>query len=96
VARNMLDRSTSVVHAWAEQGGLKGSREDLTRPQATQMTNEVMLCLVRKLARVGKVAVLLHSQRFNRNGTRRVAVHVQCRVYTSSPLPVKVVETVGG
>jgi hypothetical protein len=42
------------------------------------------------------VAVLLHSQRFNRNGTRRVAVHVQCRVYTSSPLPVKVVETVGG
>jgi hypothetical protein len=90
----MLDRSTSVVHAWAEQGGLKGSREDLTRPQAVRMTSVVVLCLVRKLARVGKVAVLLHSQRFNGNGTRRVAVqsHVS-RLHVIAVARVEVVET---
>ena len=42
VARNMLDRSTSVVHAWTEQGGLKGPREDLARPQVMQMTSAVV------------------------------------------------------
>ena len=58
------------------------------------MTNEVMLCLVRKLARVGKVAVLLHSQRFN--GTYPVAVqsHVS-RLHVIAVARVEVVETTG-
>jgi hypothetical protein len=74
------------------RGGLKGSRDNLTRPKARQMTSVVMLCLVRKLARVGKVAVLLHTLASTMaKGLMAMARAAwrsspTCRVYTSSPL----------
>ena len=62
------------------RGGLKGPREDLARPQVMQMTSAVVAVPGSKAGESwesgGAIAYLSihHGQRFNSNGTRRVAV----------------------
>lgn len=86
VARNMLDRSTSVVHAWTEQGGIERPKRRFGQATGDANDERSGCCAwFESWRELGKwrcyciVKGLMARTPWRSNPT--------CRVYTSSPLP---------
>ena len=95
VARNMLDRSTSVVHAWTEQGGIERPKRRFGQATGDANDERSGCCAwFESWRELGKWRCYCIARSFN--GTRRVEVHSHVsRSHVIAVGRVEVVEATG-